>query len=114
MTHVIERADWAKHPSLWLGEIQGKAYGAGICIIFNHIAEPGGGPRLHKHPYAETFVIRSGVARFTVGEETITATAGQIVVVPADIPHKFTNAGPGPLESIDIHANEAFTTQWLE
>jgi mannose-6-phosphate isomerase-like protein (cupin superfamily) len=111
---VIERAEWSKDPSLWKGEIQGKAHSSNISLIFNYQQDPGGGPRLHQHPYPETFIIRSGVAVFTVAGETIRASAGQIIVVPANTPHKFTNAGPGPLESIDIHESGEFITEWLE
>jgi mannose-6-phosphate isomerase-like protein (cupin superfamily) len=114
MAHLIERADWADDPVLWKGEWQGEPAGAGIAVIFNYLAAPGGGPRLHRHPYPETFIVRSGTAVFTVGGETIEASAGQIVVVPANTAHTFTNAGPGPLETIDIHANGAFVTEWLE
>ncbi|TMJ40997.1 MAG: cupin domain-containing protein, partial [Alphaproteobacteria bacterium] len=95
MAHVIEREDWAEHLDRWQGELQCGAYGADICIIFNFLPEPGGGPRLHRHPYAETFIVRSGIGLFTVGDQQITATAGQILITPPDTPHKFTNIGPG-------------------
>jgi mannose-6-phosphate isomerase-like protein (cupin superfamily) len=114
MAHVIDRSAWADDPALWKGELQGEPYGAGICVIFNHMPKPGGGPRLHRHPYPETFIVRAGIAIFTVGGETIRATVGQIVVVPSDTPHTFTNAGPGPLETIDIQASGSFVTEWLE
>ena len=74
----------------------------------------GGGPRLHSHPYAEIFIIRQGTGLFTVGDRQIEASAGQIVIVPPDTPHKFTNLGPGPLETTDIHENGSFITKWLE
>jgi mannose-6-phosphate isomerase-like protein (cupin superfamily) len=114
MAHVIDRTAWADDPALWKGEWQGGACGAGISVIFNYLPDAGGGPRLHRHPYPETFIVRSGVAVFTVAGETIRASAGQIVVVPAHTPHTFTNAGPGPLETVDIHANGEFITEWLE
>ena len=85
-----------------------------MSVIFVSLDEPGGGPRLHRHPYPETFIVRKGSALFTVGAEQILATAGQMIVVPADRPHKFTNAGPGPLETTDIHENGTFVTEWLE
>lgn len=112
--HVIERAEWSEDPAGWKGEIQGELRGSGISLIFNYQQEAGGGPRLHRHPYPETFIIRSGVATFTVAGESIQVKAGQIVVVPAHTPHKFTNAGPAPLESIDIHESGRFITEWLE
>jgi mannose-6-phosphate isomerase-like protein (cupin superfamily) len=114
MAHVIDREEWATAPEGWNGELQGGAYGADICVIFNLLETPGGGPRLHKHPYPETFIIRTGTGLFTVGDKEITATEGQILVVPADTPHKFTNLGPGPLETIDIHESGKFITHWLE
>ena len=114
MAHIIDRDQWAAAPDVWQGELQCGAFGANICVIFNYLAEPGGGPRLHTHPYPETFIIRQGRGLFTVGDEQIEATAGQILIVPADTPHKFTNLGPGPLETIDIHEKGSFVTEWLE
>jgi mannose-6-phosphate isomerase-like protein (cupin superfamily) len=114
MPHVIERNVWATDPENWQGEVTGKPYGASVSVIFNHQERIGAGPRLHKHPYTETFIIRKGNARFTVGDEIIDAHEGQIVVSPANTPHKFENLGPGTLETIDIHANEVFITEWLE
>lgn len=64
---------------------------------------PGGSVRLHKHPYKEIFVIQDGTATFTVGSATLEARAGQIVIVPANVPHKFMNAGDRQLRQVDIH-----------
>jgi mannose-6-phosphate isomerase-like protein (cupin superfamily) len=114
MAHIIDREVWAKHGDRWHGEVTGKPYGTNVSIIFNSQAGIGAGPRLHSHPYTETFIVRMGNARFTVGGETIDAHEGQIVICPANIAHKFENLGPGTLETIDIHANEVFITEWLE
>lgn len=46
------------------------------------------------------------------GKVTI-ATEGDILVAPANAPHRFENMGPGRLEMIDIHANPTFVTVWL-
>lgn len=75
---------------------------------------PGGGPRLHRHPYAELFIVHEGRARFTVGAATVDAEAGQIVIVPAEVPHKFINVGQGILRQTDIHVSNQFVTEWLE
>ena len=89
MAHVIDRDVWAEHPEFWHGEVTGKPYGTNVSIIFNFQQRIGGGPRLHRHPYTETFIIRKGHARFTVGGEMVDAHEGQIVVAPANTPHKF-------------------------
>ena len=80
---VIDKASWAEAMAgvdNWRGEFEGGAYGAGICVIFVHTDKIGDGPRLHRHPYPETFIVRNGRVRFTVGDTTVDAEAGQIVV----------------------------------
>ena len=47
---------------------------------------PGGGPRLHRHPYEEVFVVHDGYALYTVGSTTIEVRAGQVVIVPKGVP----------------------------
>jgi mannose-6-phosphate isomerase-like protein (cupin superfamily) len=49
-------------------------------------------------------VVQEGNATFTVGDATIEATGGQIVV-PAGVPHKLVNSGSGPLRQVDIPEN---------
>jgi mannose-6-phosphate isomerase-like protein (cupin superfamily) len=75
---------------------------------------PGGSIRLHTHPYKEIFIIQEGMATFTVGSTTVEANAGQIIIVPANVPHKFINRNDRRLKQIDIHVNKHFVTHWLE
>jgi mannose-6-phosphate isomerase-like protein (cupin superfamily) len=76
--------------------------------------QPGEGVRLHKHPYQEIFIIQEGMATYTVGTATLEARAGQILIAPADTPHKFVNSGGGTLRQVDIHLSKRFITEWLE
>ncbi|HJR78419.1 MAG TPA: cupin domain-containing protein [Anaerolineales bacterium] len=75
---------------------------------------PGGTIRLHKHPYGEIFIIQEGMSTFSVGSATLQARAGQVVIVPADVPHKFMNLSDKQLKQIDIHVSKQFVTHWLE
>jgi mannose-6-phosphate isomerase-like protein (cupin superfamily) len=75
---------------------------------------PGDIVRLHKHPYKEIFIIQEGTSTFTVGSTTLEAHAGQIIIVPAEVPHKFMNLSEGQLRQIDIHVSKEFITTWLE
>ncbi|MCI0712501.1 MAG: cupin domain-containing protein [Chloroflexi bacterium] len=75
---------------------------------------PGGGVALHQHPYREIFIIQEGTAAFTVGEKSLEAKAGNIIIAPANTPHKFINIGSGPLRQVDIHLSDRFVTDWLE
>jgi mannose-6-phosphate isomerase-like protein (cupin superfamily) len=86
--------------------------GLGACIIFVD-APPGRGPSLHTHPYEEVLVVLDGEATVTAGERELVARAGDVVIVPADTPHAFTNTGAGPLRQIDIHLSPSFNTTWL-
>jgi len=92
----------------------GFQYGDTNVSFFLINAPPGEGPSLHLHPYEEIFVIQDGQVTFTVGDSTIEATAGQIVIAPAGIPHKFINSGKTLLHSINIHPISRMITEWLE
>ena len=70
----------------------------------------GDGPRLHVHPYDETFVVLTGAARFFVGDAVIDASAGEVVFGPAGLPHRFENLGPGRLQTLDIH----HSPRWIQ
>ena len=93
---------------------EGSEYGDTNVSFFLIDAPPGDGPSLHSHPYEEIFVIQAGQATFTVGDATIEATGGQIVIAPAGVPHKFVNSGKTPLRSINIHPISCMITEWLE
>ncbi len=95
-------------------EFQGYQHGeVGVSFIVVN-GSPGSGPALHRHPYAEVFVVLEGQASFTVDDATIEATAGQIVIVPPGRAHKYVNAGDRPLRQVDIHSSERFVTEWLD
>jgi mannose-6-phosphate isomerase-like protein (cupin superfamily) len=72
------------------------------------------GSSLHQHPYPETWIVRAGKVRFTVGGEEIEAGAGDVVVAAAEIPHKFLNIGTERLELICIHPSPTIIQKNLE
>jgi len=86
---------------------------ASISIILESTTTTAWGHGCTIIPYAETFIIRRGWATFTIGSEELQGHAGQVLVVPADTPHKFATGRDG-YEGIHIHANYRFVTEWLE
>jgi mannose-6-phosphate isomerase-like protein (cupin superfamily) len=98
-----------------LGEttFRGEQFDTNVSFIWVE-AQPGEGPRLHRHAYDEVFVVLEGTARFRVGDEEIVATSGDILVGPANVPHAFVNAGPGVLRQMDLHVTDHILTEWLE
>ena len=112
MTRIIDVADLVHGEISY--EFEGHDHGDVRVSFIVVDAPPGSGPKLHKHPYEEVFVVQEGEATFTAGDDVIEARGGQVVVVPAGVPHKFVNSGTGRLRQVDIHAGERFVTEWLE
>jgi mannose-6-phosphate isomerase-like protein (cupin superfamily) len=95
-------------------QFEGYRYGDVNVSFFVSATPPGRGPALHTHPYAEVFVVQAGNLTFVVGDQTIEATAGQIVIAPAGAAHKFTNTGTVVAHHFDIHTSSKMETTWLE
>jgi mannose-6-phosphate isomerase-like protein (cupin superfamily) len=112
MAHIIDREELPHSDMAY--RFEGNLYGNADVSFFLIDSDRGGGPELHTHPYAEVFVIQDGEVTFTAGDETIEAKAGQIVVVPAGLPHKYVNSGAGRSRHIDIHTSGRMITTWLE
>jgi mannose-6-phosphate isomerase-like protein (cupin superfamily) len=94
----------------WRGFVAGIALGGPVTVLAYGTDEIGVGPRLHVHPYDETFIIIAGRGRFFVGDAIIDASAGEVVLGPAGVPHRFENLGPGRLQTIDIH----HSPEWIQ
>jgi mannose-6-phosphate isomerase-like protein (cupin superfamily) len=94
-------------------QLVGADHGATISIILDR-SFPGQGPRLHRHPYDETWVVQEGAVRFQLGDTEYEAGSGDIIIAPPGIPHKFTNQGTERAKLICIHASPTFITEWLE
>ena len=112
---LVKRSQWAAEgfsapDGLWKGVIEGTEIGTGMTVLFYATDETGVGPTWHVHPYDEIFIMRKGRALFTIGDERIEAQAGDVLLGPANIPHKYHNLGPGPLESTDIHLSD----RWIQ
>ena len=109
---VVKRDELSRFGDTY--ELEGYRHGNTPISLILVDLPPGEGPKLHAHPYEEVFVIQQGCATYTVGSTTLEAQAGQIVIVPAGVPHKFINSGSGRLVQVDIHHSPQFITQWLE
>ena len=49
------------------------------------------GPFLHTHDFDEAFYIVEGELVFQVGDDLVTARAGDLAFAPRNVPHTFTN-----------------------
>lgn len=106
----VAASAWQSPGKALRGLLEGKGIGTRITLIRYVTEVIGEGPKLHVHPYDEVFTITEGQARFTVGDKTIDAKAGDVVFGPANIPHGYQNLGPGRLDSLDIH----LSPEWIQ
>jgi mannose-6-phosphate isomerase-like protein (cupin superfamily) len=96
-------------------EVEGAELGEDVpfSVILVH-SGPGVGPRVHRHPYPEVFLVESGQATFRLGDDEVVVTGGHVVVSPSGVAHGFTNTGTGELRLTAIHGAGRFDTEWLD
>jgi len=112
MFHVLRPGDQTRG-RIAAVEFEGASRGAGVSFLLGDLA-PGKGPGLHRHPYPETCIIRSGQAAMLLDGQEVLAGPGDIVVIGAGVPHRFTAVGEERLVAIAIHAAERFVIDWLD
>lgn len=110
---AIPVATWSIRAGATSGRFEGAGHGSDVSF-FVVDAAAGEGPALHRHPYSETFVVQSGRGRFRLGDRSLEAVGGDVVVVPPATPHRFTALGPARLRLVAIHAAPVMETTWLE
>jgi mannose-6-phosphate isomerase-like protein (cupin superfamily) len=96
--------------------LDGLEFGFGDVSILFFEYPPNGtaGGVAHRHPHISTIAITEGQGRFTIGDESVEAAAGDVVVVPANTWHSFVNTGDCALRFVGIedsarHAAEVAT-----
>jgi mannose-6-phosphate isomerase-like protein (cupin superfamily) len=109
MFQLVHREDQRKG-KIAAVEFEGGPFGAGISFFLGNL-EPGKGPGLHQHPYAETCIVFSGKAAMVVDGQEVVAGAGDIVVIGPATPHRFTAIGNEPLRMIGIHHTDRFVIE---
>ena len=69
---------------------------------------PGYATPLHWHPYVECLFVLEGIMEaWTEGQESTPARlrAGDMIALPASVPHVFRNGGDATLRLLGIHAS---------
>ena len=92
---------------------EGARFGGIQATSFIVATPPGGGVGRHVHPYPEVFIVLNGRLTFGVGDRSVEARANQIVIVPAQVPHGFTNTGTEPLSMVTIHVSDHLIQEFL-
>lgn len=75
--------------------VSGEQTAGRYCLIDMSVPD-GGGPPPHRHDFEELFTVLDGEITFTFRGESVVATAGTSVNIPANAPHFFRNASGAP------------------
>jgi quercetin dioxygenase-like cupin family protein len=59
-------------------------------------------PALHSHPHEQITYIVSGCAEFVLGDEVLQVKAGDLLLVPPDVPHSLKVVGDETVLNIDV------------
>jgi quercetin dioxygenase-like cupin family protein len=86
--------------------------GSAQMTLFEQWCAPGCGAPLHRHAVEEILTITFGLAELWVDAERSLVSGGQSVVIPAGIPHRFSNAGTDELRVQAILAAPIFEAQY--
>jgi mannose-6-phosphate isomerase-like protein (cupin superfamily) len=111
--HTVLRAGELEPTPGGTVKFEGEGYGSEVSFFLVD-NQPGDGPDLHRHPYSETWIVRSGQALFTADGVAVEAGPGDILVVGPETPHKFENIGEGRLDLVCIHASPVMIQEDLE
>jgi mannose-6-phosphate isomerase-like protein (cupin superfamily) len=76
-----------------------------IDLHHNTLA-PGGAPgRYHRHSKSDNvYIVMAGTGELVVDGKAHSVTRGQIIFIPAGMPHSLNNPGSEPFEIFEIYA----------
>lgn len=75
---------------------------------------PGDRVPLHRHAYDELFVVNAGAGVYLIDGCEIEAARGDVVLIPAGVPHAVENRGQALLQHTAFHDAAEVAIEWLE
>ena len=69
--------------------------------LVRYVYQPGVVFPVHSHPEEQITAVLSGSIRFDVAGEPVTLSAGEVAVIPPNIPHGATVISDGPVETLN-------------
>ncbi|HMD81936.1 MAG TPA: cupin domain-containing protein [Anaerolineales bacterium] len=100
-----------KPPNSEAATFQGFEHGANVSFFIVQFF-PGKGPKKHRHPYEETFIILDGEIEAIVDGDTQLLGNNMIAIVPAGTWHEFKNRSEKPARLVNIHPVPKMITEW--
>lgn len=106
---VVDRGGGVRTVHLCTPERGAESFTNGITAL-----DPGAEVPLHFHNCDESVLVLEGAAAFDFDGESRDLGAGDITLVPAGVPHRFRNVGPGPLRLFFTYGTAAATRTSVE
>jgi quercetin dioxygenase-like cupin family protein len=75
-------------------------FGENILLSYLEM-EPGAAVPIHDHPHEQAGMLISGQLELTIGDETKVCSAGDMFIIPPNVPHR-AKAIDGPVTVLDI------------
>ena len=75
--------------------------GKNCMMVLNELL-PSSRPNLHKHPHEQLTYIVEGTCKFVLGEEVLDLVAGDIVLIPPEVPHSLEVTSNTPVLNLDV------------
>lgn len=100
-----------KPPNSEAATFQGFEHGANVSFFVVQFSQ-GKGPKKHRHPYEETFIVLDGEIEAIVDGDTQLLGNDMIAVIPAHTWHEFKNRSEKTARLVNIHPVAKMITEW--
>jgi mannose-1-phosphate guanylyltransferase / mannose-6-phosphate isomerase len=101
LRHSTVYRPWGKHRAVDSGN---------GFLVMRLTVKPGGVLSLQKHAHrAEHWVVVSGTAKVTRGDEVFSLQPNESTFIPLGVVHRLENPGPDPLEVIEVQTGDQLT-----
>lgn len=70
-------------------------------MVLNEL-QPSSRPNLHQHPHEQLCYIVEGTCRFVLGDEVLDLAAGDVVLIPGNVPHSLEVTSSTPVLNLDV------------
>lgn len=124
MIEAVKTENEAKKPAVKIVDVKSLMPFGNEVAIFNGFENnanvsfylvnfsPGVGPRKHRHPYEETFIVLEGEIEAIVEGKTFNVPEGNIMIVPANTWHEFSNKSDKKVRTVNIHPVAKMLQEW--
>lgn len=100
---MAKTANWAKLSRVQVrGGVTRRVFsGKKSMMVLNELT-PAAKPALHHHPHEQLTYIIEGTCKFVIGDEVVDMVAGDLILIPPDIPHSLEVTSNTPVLNLDV------------